>query len=249
MYAATTWPIRDPALLEKIEQLQNIMIASVTGGERDELGYKKLRHELFQVPGLKDACPRFVRTCGDLTQLWDHIKTKEDLPSYAKRRTFIRDAFAPLLADIDDDATAREAFFMKGADHDAYTHIRSPLQLAKTSLFIIDPYMDGSIYLMLGTVAAAPIAVQIMTSKAPTDFGLEGQKFVKQHPGFTLEIRKTKEFHDRFVIVDDRKCYLLGASIKDAGNKGFTIVPMEDFSIVSLIKNYANQVWATASPV
>jgi len=73
-------------VLEKIEALQNIMLASMTGGARDDAEYRQTREELFRVPGLKEALPRFVRTCGDLSQLWHFIKTQENLGSYASRR-------------------------------------------------------------------------------------------------------------------------------------------------------------------
>ncbi len=83
--------------------------------------------------------------------------------------------------------------------------------------------MNSTIYKVLGTLAANSMALQILTSNIPTDFVLEGQKFVKQQSHYTLQIRTTKDFHDRFIVVDKARCYLLGASIKDAGNKSFTI--------------------------
>jgi len=240
----------DNPVLEKIEALQNIMLASVTGGARDETEYRQIREELFRMPGLKEALPRFVRTCGDLSQLWHFIKTQEGLPSYASRREYIWNAFRPLLAGVDDDAgTEREVFFVKGSDHDAYVHIRSILQTAKNDLFVIDPYMDGSIYQILGTLTATPMNVRILTSKHPADFALETKKFVKQHAGFAVEVRATRDFHDRFIFLDQSKCYLLGASIKDAGNKAFTVVTLQEPSILRFILNHASEVWAAATPI
>lgn len=240
----------DKSVLEKIEALQNIMLASVTGGARDEAQYLQTREELFRLPGLKDALPRFVRTCGDLSQLWHFIKTQEKLGSYASRREYIWNAFRPLLAGVDDQAgIEREVFFVKGSDHDAYVHIRSILQTARNNLFVIDPYMDGSIYQILGTLTATPMNVRILTSKHPPDFALETKKFVKQHYGFAVELRATRDFHDRFIFLDQSKCYLLGASIKDAGNKAFTVVPLQEPSILQFILNHASQVWATATPI
>ena len=109
--------------------------------------------------------------------------------------------------------------------------------------------MDGSIYQALGTLTATPMNVRILTSKRPADFALETQKFVKQHTGFTVELRATRDFHDRFIILDRTRCYLLGASVKDAGNKGFTIVPLQEPSIVRFILDHADQVWASATPL
>jgi hypothetical protein len=237
-------------VLEKIEALQNIMLASVTGGARPEPEYRQIREELFRMPGLKDALPRFVRTCGDLSQLWHFIKTQDGLATYASRREYIWNAFRPLLAGVDDVAgIERETFFVKGSDHDAYVHIRSILQTTKGELAIIDPYMDSMIFQLLGTLASTTMTVRILTSKCPSDFSLETKKFTKQHPGFIVEVRTTKDFHDRFIILDRTRCYLLGASIKDAGNKGFTIVPLQEPSIVRFIHDYAGQVWASATPL
>jgi hypothetical protein len=240
----------DKSALEKIEALQNIMIASITGGDRNNAEYKQIRDELFAVPGLKEALPRFVRTCGDLTQLWHFIKGQDGLASYASRRDYIWNAFRPFLMGVDDEAgVEREVFFAKGSEHDAYVHIRSILQTAKRELFVIDPYMDGSIFQVLGTLQPTTLRIRILASKISADFALEGAKFMKQHPGFTIEVRTTRDFHDRFVIVDNSSCYLLGASIKDAGNKGFTIVPLQEPSIVKFILDYATQVWTSATPI
>ncbi len=56
-------------------------------------------------------------------------------------------------------------------------------------------------------------------------------------------------FHDRFLIVDNNRCYLLGASIKDAGNKGSTVVPLQEPSIVKFILDYGNQAWTLATRI
>ncbi|MBQ4282037.1 MAG: DNA-binding protein, partial [Spirochaetales bacterium] len=45
--------------------------------------------------------------------------------------------------------------------------------------------------------------------------------FNAQYP--SLEVRETDEFHDRFLILDRRQMYHIGASIKDAGKKAFEI--------------------------
>jgi hypothetical protein len=234
--------------LEKIEALQNVMLASVTNGARDEQAYRQLRDELFRIPGLKEALPRFVRTCGDLSQFWHFVKHSDGLNSYANRREHIWNAFRPILSGVDDQAEIeREVFFTKGSDHDAYVHIRTILQAARSDLFLIDPYMDGSIYQILSTLTPTTMMVKVLTSKCPPDFGLERTKFMKQHPGFSVEVRTTRDFHDRFIILDGTKCYLLGASIKDAGNKGFTIVPLQEPRIILLIQEHAKQVWASAT--
>ena len=42
----------------------------------------------------------------------------------------------------------------------------------------------------------------------------------------SLEVRQSKTFHDRFLIVDDKELYLIGASLKDAGRLTFAVAKM-----------------------
>ena len=52
-----------------------------------------------------------------------------------------------------------------------------------------------------------------------------------------LEIKFTDEFHDRFLILDSKALYHIGASIKDAGKKAFEISLNEDEKLLkSLIE-------------
>ncbi len=45
--------------------------------------------------------------------------------------------------------------------------------------------------------------------------------FNVQYP--TLEVKRSTAFHDRFLILDEKEGYHIGASIKDAGKKCFAI--------------------------
>ena len=70
--------------------------------------------------------------------------------------------------------------------------------------------------------------MRILTHKTPTDFPQEARKFLAQHANFTLEVRKSREFHDRFIILDNVECWHVGCSIKDAGNKAFMLSKIDD---------------------
>ena len=50
-------------------------------------------------------------------------------------------------------------------------------------------------------------------------------KFNSQYPKLTVKI--SKDFHDRFLIIDRNEVYHIGASIKDAGKKSFGITKLE----------------------
>lgn len=148
-----------------------------------------------------------------------------------------------------DSVSVREQFFPKGTEHDAYLQIRDILRKAHSVVVIIDPYMDSSMFQMLAAIPVARLKVQLLSSKLPTDFALEARKFQIQYPHLSLEIRKTREFHDRFILLDGVECYHIGASIKDAGNRAFMISQIGDQTTRQALMKCQDQSWSSASPV
>ena len=88
--------------------------------------------------------------------------------------------------------------------------------------------MDSSIFKVLATIPSIGLRIQVLSFNLPNDFMLEAKKFLGQYSHFSIEVRKTKEFHDRFIIVDGKQCHHIGASIKDAGSRVFMISQLED---------------------
>ena len=129
---------------------------------------------------------------------------------------------------IPTTADVSELFFPVGTQHDAYVAIRKILQKATSSITIIDPYLDSSLFTVLKTVVGPSIGVELITFKIPSDFVLEARTFLSQHTSCRLCIKKSKEFHDRFIIVDEKDCWHVGASIKDAGIRVFMLNEIQD---------------------
>ena len=126
-----------------------------------------------------------------------------------------------------------ELFFPKGSEHDAYIRLRSIIQSAKKSITVVDPYLDSSILTLLGT-SGKSLEIQLLSCNLPADFIHEVGNFKKQHMPRSLEVRRTREFHDRFIVVDDTSCFHIGASIKDAGGRAFPSVPISVGHFASL---------------
>ena len=59
-------------------------------------------------------------------------------------------------------------------------------------------------------------------------------KFNAQYP--KLEIIFNNTFHDRFLIIDDRDLYLIGASLKDLGKKCFGFTQLDSCFISDIKK-------------
>ncbi len=140
----------------------------------------------------------------------------------------------------------KELFFPKDTQHDAYIEIRKLFQKAKGSITVVDPYIDSSIFIVLGTISSLSLKARLLTHEIPSDFTQEARKFLAQHTNFTLQARKSKEFHDRFVIIDDDECWHVGCSIKDAGNKAFMLSKIEDNVNREALITQLDKSWAKA---
>jgi hypothetical protein len=63
---------------------------------------------------------------------------------------------------------------------------------------------------------------------------LDVEKFNQQYS--KLEVKKLNHNHDRFLIIDQKEMYHIGASLKDLGNKMFGFSKMDTQTITMLNK-------------
>lgn len=113
--------------------------------------------------------------------------------------------------------------------YDAFSLIVSLIQKAEKEIVLIDGYVDiGTLNLL--TKKNENVTVVMYTLKRTKLSQEDVNNFNSQYP--LLEVRYTKVFHDRFLILDKKNVYHIGASLKDAGKKCFGISLIEDAGIV-----------------
>ena len=128
----------------------------------------------------------------------------------------------------------KQRVFFEGQIYDAYSIIIDIIKKANKKILIIDNYVDDSILKML-TKKKSSVEVVILTSGKSNIQNIDIQKFNKEYP--ILKVAKTNKFHDRFIVLDNKEMYHLGASIKDLGKKCFGINKIEDKEIIEKIIN------------
>ena len=112
---------------------------------------------------------------------------------------------------------------------DAFSLIVSLIQKAEKEIVLIDGYVDiGTLNLL--AKKNENVAIVMYTLKRTKLSQEDVNNFNSQYP--LLEVRYTKVFHDRFLILDKKNVYHIGASLKDAGKKCFGISLIEDEGIV-----------------
>ena len=131
-----------------------------------------------------------------------------------------------------------QKIFFQGQIWDSYSLIVDIIKNANHKITIIDNYIDDSILNMLSKKNEG-VEVAILTSEKSNILKLDIQKFNKEYP--VLKVAKTNKFHDRFIIIDNKELYHLGASIKDLGKKCFGINKIEDKEILQQIQTYTDK--------
>ena len=130
----------------------------------------------------------------------------------------------------------KQSIFFDGQIFDAYSLIIDIIKKAKQSILIIDNYIDDSILKMLSK-KNKDVEVVILTSQNSNIKKLDIQKFNKQYP--VLKLAYTNKFHDRFIVIDNKELYHIGASLKDLGKKCFAISKIEDNEYIEKISDYS----------
>ena len=111
----------------------------------------------------------------------------------------------------------KQGIFYNGQMFDAYLFISDLVKSAKKSIILIDNYIDESVLTLFSK--NTNINITIYTKIISKQLKLDIEKYNKQYNN--LELKSTKSFHDRFMIIDDDNIYHIGASLKDLGNKVF----------------------------
>ena len=138
--------------------------------------------------------------------------------------------FNQVFDQFQHEENIKQKIFFEGQVYDAYSLIIDIIKKANKKIQIIDNYIDDSILKML-TKKNKNVEVVLLTSDKSNLQKIDVQKFNKEYP--ILKVVKTNKFHDRFIIIDDKEMYHLGASIKDLGKKCFGINKIEDMEIIS----------------
>ena len=140
------------------------------------------------------------------------------------------------ISNLVEDTTikATQGIFYDGEVFDAYVFIAKLIKSSKISIKLIDNYIDESILTLFSK--NQNIQVTLYTNNISKQLKLDLKKYNAQYK--PIEIKKLDVSHDRFLIIDDKEIYHIGASLKDLGKKWFAFSKMnqESLSILDRLK-------------
>ncbi|MBW3519222.1 ORF6N domain-containing protein [Flavobacterium sp. NKUCC04_CG] len=131
-----------------------------------------------------------------------------------------------------DKLHSDKGIFYDGQIFDAYTFVSNIIRNAKTSIILIDNYVDDTVLTLLGK-RTNKVTATIYTKSISNQLSLDLQRYNSQYP--PIEIEVFSDAHDRFMIIDGTELYHIGASLKDLGKKWFAFSRM-DLEVARMLK-------------
>lgn len=149
--------------------------------------------------------------------------------------------FKKVFAALEEKKSSVQGVFFDGQLWDARMLIDEIIQTAKQSIILIDNWVSVSTLNMFASKNENVFLKIVTTPHRDKNGNLKQNisqedvlKFNAQYPKLKIIFNNT--FHDRFLIIDDRDLYLIGASLKDLGKKCFGFTQLDSCFISDIKK-------------
>lgn len=130
------------------------------------------------------------------------------------------------------DVIPTQGVFFDGQVFDAYELASRIIRSASESIVLIDNYMNVNTFTHLAKKKKGVKAL-LLAKTISKQLTLDAQKANEQYGHFRL--KTFDKSHDRFLIIDGREVYHLGASLKDLGKKWFAFSKLDKNSVENIV--------------
>jgi hypothetical protein len=117
-----------------------------------------------------------------------------------------------------------EGIFFDGQIFDAWQFVSQLIKEAEKTIVLIDNYVDESVLILLSK-RNPDVKATIFTGNITKQLETDLKKHHQQYP--VIELKHFSKSHDRFLIIDMKTVYHIGASLKDLGKKWFAFSKIE----------------------
>lgn len=133
---------------------------------------------------------------------------------------------------INSQLIPTQGVFFDGQVFDAYGLASRIIRSAKKNIVLIDNYIDETTLTHLSKKDSSVKAI-LLTKTISNQVELDIKKANGQYGHF--EVKPFSQSHDRFLIIDEKEIYHLGASLKDLGKKWFEFSKLEKTSVQNIL--------------
>ena len=221
---------------EEYEQLpsksQTVILNAGRGSNVKKLPFAYTEHGVSMLAGLlrnKTAIQVSLGIIDAFVEMREYLSANRDV--YAKiisidKKLLEHDhKFDEVFKLLQQPEVVKQSIFFKGQFYDAFKLVIDLVTKAETSIIIIDNYVENSVLEMLGN-KKAQVQTIIITANPNRISEQHLSRFAAQHEA--VDVIANRDFHDRFIILDNKEVYVFGGSLKDLGKKCFGVFKSED---------------------
>jgi hypothetical protein len=229
-----------------------------------EIILANLRALLERIPNFEEYTPYsqdhllWLAQGHALIKRWDNIeaigyKTSCDfMPMEANRSTNISNVIGIIhraIADLELLVPDKgKVAFAAGDVYDFFKELNSVIGSAESSIFIIDPYLDHTVFDQYVISKKKGVKVRFLISQNAENVKAASEKYESQYHE-AVEIRKNNKIHDRVIFIDDYACWVVGQSIKDAAKAKPTYLAPLAPDVVSIKLQEYNNIWGLSNTI
>lgn len=153
------------------------------------------------------------------------------------------------IADLELEVPSQtKTTFEAGHTYDFFRELNHLIASAETSIYIVDPYLDHTVFDHYLTSRPKGVAVRLLLNRNAESVRAAAANYVAQH-GNVLEVRRSTSIHDRVIFIDGYVCWVVGQSIKDAAKaKPTYIAPLPPDVVPDKLKTYEG-IWGSADAI
>ena len=163
----------------------------------------------------------------DRRQIADQIRNDANQVRNEERFKLILDA-------MQDKSFPPQKVFYDGQIYDAFKQMKKFVLMARQELIVIDPFFDDSVLPLIAQKRHGVSVLVVKNKRKGLLHDVDVAHFNAQY-GNTLTVKKSKLFHDRFLIIDRSTLIHVGASLNHLGKKCFAFSSMDKSNIPDIL--------------
>ena len=206
-----------------------IMLASVLKSEIAALVSIRITNTFVEMrKTLSSIAPLLARIeATDRRQIADQIRNDANQVRNEER-------FKLILNAMQDKSFPPQKIFYDGQIYDAFEQMKRFVLMARQELIVIDPFFDDSVLPLIAQKRQGVSVLVVKNGRKGLLHDVDVARFNAQY-GNTLTVKKSKRFHDRFLVIDRTMLIHVGASFNYLGKKCFAFSSMDKSNIPNIL--------------
>lgn len=156
--------------------------------------------------------------------LLNNVALVQRLDNVERKQLEMSGQLEQVFSALEGNKPKAQGIFFDGETFNAYHFVADLVRKAKSSIILIDNYVDDSV-LTLFSKRKSGVNVEIYTKAISKQLELDLAKYNSQFE--PISICTFSKAHNRFLILDKKELYHIGASLKDLGKKWFAFSKMD----------------------